>query len=73
MGAPAKELDEKAIEEAYLMPDSLAMYISHHLRNSLSGLQNIAFRLEQEGNQKWADKIEDIIFHIADDMKAIRI
>jgi len=73
MGAPAEELDKLAIKEAYLMPESLALYISHHLRNSLSGLQNVAYRLEQEGNQKWSDKINDIIYHMADDMKAIGI
>jgi signal transduction histidine kinase len=73
MGAPAEEVDKIAIQEAYLMPESLALYISHHLRNSLAGLQNVAFRLEREGHQKWADKINEIIYHMADDMKQINI
>lgn len=46
MGAPFKELDDKAIAKAHLIPEEVALYIGHHLRNDLSGILYIAQKLE---------------------------
>lgn len=46
MGAPFKELDDKAIAKAHLIPKEIALYLSHHLRNDLAAIMFIAQKLE---------------------------
>lgn len=73
MGAPFKELDDKAIRDSKHIPETVKLYIGHHVRNDLSGLQFVAQKLRDEEKEKWADKIDRIIYDIASDLMKIGI
>lgn len=73
MGAPFRELDDKAIRDSKHIPQTIRLYIGHHIRNDLAGLQFVSHKLKLEGMEKWADKIDKIIHSIALDLTNIGI
>lgn len=73
MGAPFKELDDRAIRDSKHIPETIKLYIGHHLRNDLAGLQFVSHKLKIEGNEKWANKIDKIIYSMASDLADIGI
>lgn len=80
MGAPFKELDDKAIRDSKHIPETVRLYIGHHIRNDLSGLQFIAQKLEDYGEKHnsveiigLCQKLEGTIKSIALDLMRIGI
>lgn len=68
MGAVLND-EEIAIEKAREIPAECRRYISHHVRNGLVSIMDIAMRIKDEPEA--IEKLEDYIDHIARDLKKV--
>ncbi len=68
MGAALND-EEMAIEKAREIPTECRRYISHHVRNGLVSIMDIAMRIKDEPEA--LEKLEDYIDHIATDLKKV--